>query len=748
MRTHALSAALFAAALSVPAFAQAPTDSTATAPPATAAAPPAAVASSFADTTRPVMFLREMVITGARYPRAYFESPQALSFITRTQLREQAPTVAGDALQNLPGVEMSKDSPWEQRPVLRGLGGQRVLVLMDGSPLNSARGNGPHPSLIDPSQIERIEVVRGPSSVAYGSDALGGAINIITREALPAQDRWLRGSANVGGSTVDRQRNGYLELMPRLGKLTAFLSGGARRALDYTLPKPEGSELSAPKLLQSGFKDYNGLANLRYPISRHMTLKGSYQLYRGTDIGLPGLTANVPDVFFQEFRFPEYDRDAAHLTLEHDYPDAWFAKSLARVYWQREHRNFFSHEEFNTDFLGPHPPSERTRITNQDRFFDLDTWGFQTQFTSRRTERYRMSAGIDVARDHTDGDNVRERYRVDAYGTPSTPTTFLRTASVPDGIFANYAGFLQSEWYLAPKWTVNGGGRYTHYRYRTQLGLRSEPATFFEPKSVDDNALCGSLGLVYSPITNLHVTANVANGYRQPNAQDLFFDGPASVGTVLGNPDLKPEKSLSYDLGLKWGPGNLALSGNLFYSTYDELIDAINISADAAPPDTFMYVNITSARIWGGEIEGEWRFHPRVSARGALAGAIGDITNADAIQQLYGATADQAPLPNVAPLRGSAGMRWQAASHRFWIEPGVRWSWRTNRLPLPTPGVSFFTEFKREWLVGDIMTGVRLPAGQKLLLGVRNIADTSYKLPVGSIEEPGRSFLGSLTVDF
>jgi hemoglobin/transferrin/lactoferrin receptor protein len=779
---------VLAAMLAVgPASAQPPADSTATSPPAasasvpppadtTAAPAPAApalaqpsgdsapapmpVASSFADTTRPVLFLKELLVTGARYPRAYYESAQALSFVSRAQLREQAPTVLGDALATLPGVDMSKDSPWEQRPILRGLGGQRVLVLMDGSPVNSARGNGPHPSLVDPSQVERIEVVRGPSSVAYGSDALGGAINIITRQALPTEGARLSGSANLGGSTVDRQRNAYLELMPRIGKLSAFVSAGGRRALDYKLPKPAGSDLSAPRVPHSGFRDYNGLANLRYPITDHMTLKGSYQLYRGTDIGLPGLTADAPGVFHQEFRFPDYDRDAAHLALEHSYTDGWVAKTLARIYWQREHRNFYSHEEFDTDFLGPPPPpSEATRITNQDRFLDLDTWGFQTQFTTRKTQRYLMSAGIDLARDHTDGDNVRHRYWVDAYGTTTRTAPDLRTASVPDGTFGNYAGFVQSEWYLAPQWTVSGGGRYTRYHYRTQYGLRSEavgapgpgyqPAAYFSAKSVDDNALCGSLGLVYAPIPDLHLTAGVANGYREPNAQDLFFNGPASVGTVLGNPDLKPEKSVSYDLGLRWGPGDLALAGNLYYSTYDGLIDAIQVAAGVGgAPATYQYVNITKARIWGGELEGEWRFHPQYSVRVALATAIGDITNADAILQLYGVVQSRAPLPNVPPLKGNAALRWRSASGRLWVEPSARWSWRTDRLPLPTPGVPQFSTFKKEWLVGDLTVGARLPRGQRVIAGVRNIADRVYRLPVGSLDEPGRSFVGSLTVDF
>ncbi len=735
-----------------------------TSPPADTFAPPprTIVASSFADTTKPVLFIQEIVVTGTRYPRAYYESPQALSFVSRTQLREQAPAVLGDVLGTLPGVDMSKDSPWEQRPILRGLGGQRVLVLMDGSPVNSARGNGPHPSLVDAAQVERIEVVRGPSSVAYGSDALGGAINIITRDAaLTGGDRF-RGAATLGGSSVDRQRNGYLELMPRLGRLTAFLSGGGRRALDYRLPDDPSITPLSRRVPQSGFKDYNALANLRYALTPHMGLRASYQLYRGSDIGLPGLTTVLVDAvsdlpwFQQEFRFPEYDRDAASLTLEHAYPDAWLAETHAKVFWQREHRNFFSHEEFDTDSLGPHPPSERSRITDQDRFFDLDTYGFQTQFTSRKTDRYRMGAGLDLARDKTDGDNVRRRHWVDAYGTTVRTESDYTTASVPDGTYDSYATFAQGEWYLAPKWTASAGGRYTRYRYRTRYGLRAEststkPAAYFAPRAVNDGSLSGSLGVVYTPLRDLHVTANVANGYRQPNAQDLFFNGPASVGTVLGNADLKPEKSISYDLGLRWGPGDLGLAGNLFYSTYEDLIDAIDVTPAGTPtgaPRTYQYVNITQARIWGGDLEAEYRFQRQFHARLALAWQIGDITNADAILQLYGVVRDQAPLPNIPPVKGTAAVRWRNASGRFWVEPSTRWSWRTSRLPLPTPGVPFFTEFKKEWLVGDVMAGARLPGGQRAVVGVRNIADRLYRQAIGSLDEPGRSWVGSLTVDF
>ncbi len=715
----------------------------------------AAAATAGPDTTRPVLFLRELVVTGSRYPRAYYESPQALSFVTRLQLREAAPTALGDVLSVLPGVDNSKDSPWEQRPVLRGMAGQRVLVLMDGSPMNSARGNGPHPSLVDPAQVERIEVVRGPSSVAYGSDALGGVINIITREApIATGGQSLSGSATAGGSSVDRQRTGYLELVPRLGRLSGFLSSGVRKAENFDSP--------IGRVANSQFDDYNALANLRYDLTGQTFLKSGYQVYRGRGIGIPGLDRRLPGEI-DAFSFPFYERDLAHLTFDHGYRGSWLAGTRAKVYWQREHRSFFSEHrvarsqiyadpylaDLNPVF-NPVPGAAQSLEQRQDRYFDLRTWGGQLQLTSIQSRRVRFTAGLDAARDRTDGDNVRFRtfHFTSIGGSDSAGVTRLRlSASVPDGRFDNYGGYTQSEWYLHPRWTLSAGGRYTRYRYRTEYGLNTpaagpSPAVYFQPRAVDDDAVSGSLGLVYTPVSDLHVTANVANGYREPNAQDLFFNGPGSVGLVLGDPNLKPEQSVSYDFGLRWGPGAFAVAGNAFYTTFDDLISALPVA-----PGTYRYTNIATATTWGGELEGEWRFHPRWSARSAMSGTVGAITSRAAIKQIYNQDADRVPLELVPPYRGSAALRWRDRADRFWVESAARWSWRTNRLPPPIPGVGQLSTFKNEWLVGDLFAGARL-GGQRLLLGVRNLTDTPYRQPLGSLEEPGVSVVGSISTDF
>jgi len=704
-----------------------------------------ATSSSLADTTKPAALLKEFVVTGSRYAREIYRSPQSLSLVSLRALRQQLALVPGDALAQVPGVASSKDSPWAQQPVLRGLSGQRVLVLMDGSPMNNVRGRGPQPSLIGAEQIERIEIVRGPASVAYGSDALGGVINIITREAEPGAGTSLGGAASVGGSTNDGQRNGYLELVPRAGKFSAFLSGGYRKADDFESPKGEVKD--------SAFESWDALFNLRYDFGPHTALKSGMQFYRGSDIGIPGLSVEVPG-FSQAFQYKNYDRDFVHLTLDHGYEGSWLAGSRVRGYWQREKRDFYSDIHIG---LGP----GTDWLQQKDRYFDLETWGAQVQATSVKTDLYQFTGGLDFVRDLPAGTND-ERNLYTNNGTPigppfpGLPPAAKTTMSVPEGTFDSYAGFVQSEWFVHPQWTLSAGGRYTHYRYRSDAGISDPdpsngfgaPPTTFAAMKVDNDALSGSLGLVYEPIRDFYLTANVANGYRQPNAQDLFFDGPASVGTVLGNPDLKPEKSVSYDVGLRWGPGDVAFTGSMFYSTYEDLIDAVLIATDSQGNNTFKYFNIAQARIYGGEAEAQWQFLPQWRARAAVSGAVGDITSRDAIMKLYGIDDDQAALPSVPPFGGNAGVRWTDASRRFWVEPSTRFSWRYNRLPLSPPGLEEFVISKKEWIVADLFAGISLPSGQRLVVGVRNLGDATYQPALSSLLEPGISFVGSLSTSF
>ncbi len=710
--------------------------------PALAAPEAAAGRPALADTSRPVLFLEEIVVTGSRRPRAYHESSQALSFVSRRDLREQVPTVLGDVLSRLPGVDSDQDSPWEQRPVVRGLGGQRVLVLVDGEPMNNARGHGPHPALVDPGQVERVEVVRGPSSVAYGSDALGGAINIITRDPWRGDPgAGLRGSVTLGGSTAESERDTRVELALRRGPLGLFVAGGGRWAGDF---RAGGGGDGA----HSGCGGWNGQARLRYAATERTTLRLGYQSSRTNDIGIPGLSFVEPDAT-QLYEFAYYDRDHVSLAAEHTYPGIWLKDTRVSLYWQRERRDFFSDQyvlasRFADGQFGLQPawtiPAGAAAVSQvQDRYYDVETYGFQTQLHAGEPDHYELTAGVDAARDLAAGENVRFRAWYGEDGEPLAPTSVRLSSSMPSGRFDNAGVYAQLEVTLGRGLRLEAGQRLTRYRYRTD----ADPVYGFSADRLDQDAWSNSLGLVWAPARDLRLTASASNGYRQPSAQDLYYNGYGSVGLVLGSPDLGPERSGSFDLGLRWGPGTLALAGNLFYSNFTDLISAVPVA-----PGTYQYTNIATARMWGGDLEAQWRFHPRWTARTAMSGQVGDITSEEAILELYGILAKHVPLGMVPPFKGTVGLRWSDRAARFWAEASSRFSWRTNRLPPPLAGVEEFSAFKKEWLVGDLFGGVNLPGGRRLVAGVRNITDRRYRPALSSLVAPGISVVGSVSADF
>ena len=127
----------------------------------------------------------ETVVTARRSKESTFESPRAARVISREEIRERVPATSPEALENAPAVNMQRTNSAGGAPILRGLLGQQILLMVDGVRLNNAITRfGPNQLLntIDPFQLDRIEVVRGPGSVLYGSDAIGGVINLISRK--------------------------------------------------------------------------------------------------------------------------------------------------------------------------------------------------------------------------------------------------------------------------------------------------------------------------------------------------------------------------------------------------------------------------------------------------------------------------------------------------------------------------------------------------------------------------------------
>ena len=352
--------------------------------------------------------------------------------------------------------------------------------------------------------------------------------------------------------------------------------------------------------------------------------------------------------------------------------------------------------------------------------------------------------GIDLASDKTDGDNVRRRgYHFNGTNGDSAGTVTRRVAaSLPDGTFNNYAIWWQNQMTINPQWTVSGGLRWTNYRYKTERGLSIPRRVRRRPCTSRAQG-----GQRRGRFARHRVRAragsapgfNVANGYRMPTARGTLLQG-AGLGRLRDRQrSAEAGESVSYDTGLRMGVGDLALSGNLFYTTFTDMIDALSVAdgAEANGQPTYQIQNIAEARMWGSE--------PRrsgTSSRGwrARHGDQRDRRHREPTRSSRstawtwtGAAAQRAAVPRHVrgALVGHARARLGGASTRY--------SWRTNRPALPVPGVSQIGAFKAEWISFDLADGLPIRPGQRqlIVLGVRNIADMQFRQAFGSLDEPG-----------
>ena len=190
-----------------------------------------------ADTTRPPTLLPGVVTTATRTPKLLSEIAAPVIAVDSTKLRTAMPNTAADLLRELPGVDVTGVGTNQARPVIRGQRGQRILLLQDGIRLNNSRRQqdfGELPALVDVNDIARVEIVRGPSSVLYGTDAIGGVINLITRE--PASEGMHGQFGYLHGGSDDAQRRGFGSLSQRVGRFSYRVSGSYRETSDYSAP--------------------------------------------------------------------------------------------------------------------------------------------------------------------------------------------------------------------------------------------------------------------------------------------------------------------------------------------------------------------------------------------------------------------------------------------------------------------------------------------------------------------------------
>jgi hemoglobin/transferrin/lactoferrin receptor protein len=679
------------------------------------------------DTTpvRDTVFLQEFVVSGTRAAQAQrIDEPLALSVTNPTLAERGAGTVAAHLLRDMTGVHVQQTSAGQGAVVLRGMVGNQVLMLVNGVPMNNGTyrdGPGQYLATVDPETIERIEVVRGPASVLYGSDAQGGVVNIITRSH--PQD----GAASVRTAGSVSTADGSYRLRASAGAQgehwsvaaggTVTTAGDLRAGGDLDRQVPTGFDAEG---LDAALKFWLGTSHTVSAVAQHFVMHDVPRYDRYFDFRAPDLGPDVEHVFAPQGRQLAYlrhtftGRSAVLTKLE-------TTVSLAT---QKEGRH-------RTKRLGSGVPD--TMMTHWRD--DVYTPGVSLVGSSAPSVVGRaidLTWGAEWYHDALESSGSEENLRTGAEVPIELPTEDGGTVSAgnfPDGASADRIGvFLSAAAPVTGFLDLSVGGRWSQFRNQANVGV-----DFGGTVENNSSALTGQVGLVATPARRWRIAARLAQGFRAPNLYDLTRTGPVPGGVQLPNPDARPEQSLSGELSVRYSKPGLAFDVTAYAMRITDFIDRVpgEFEGDTLFNGERVYQgqNIGTAHIRGLEAE--------------AAAALGPVRLETGVTYTYGtqtpASGIEEPMSKIPPLGGYATLRWTAPASPLTVEYVFRWALEQDRLgardlgdpriePGGTPG---FTEH-------GVRVSTSVSSTIKVSAGLDNIFDQLYRTHSSGVDTAGR----------
>lgn len=712
----------------------------------------------------------DVTVTATRTQISSAETAVPVSIVGREEIQRKAVNTVGDIFRTLPGTSTSSEGPFSVRPRIRGLDSNRVLVLVDGERLNNSRTStgqsGIETGLVETSQIESIEVVRGSGSVLYGTDALAGTINIITRDTPPRRDSGFRFGAALDTfySSNENGRRGNLTVNGS-SKFFAFRVAQSLERFDsYFTGKADG-EVPADVLaiggittdgevLNSQSHGGNTQATGRFFINDTNTVRLNYERRRAANIG----SAALVGVFNGFFPFSDRDKFSGR------YDTVNLTEYLQRVsisgYYQTQLRNFT-----NILTVPPVLPFFPGQYQFSETITNTKTAGFDLQTDWKLGSRNQLIAGASFFRD----ENKDQRLLITSTTSFSPNRTIRNSRSVPDATLSNIAAFAQDEFRVNSRLKLIGGIRFDRFATNAKPTAEFTLDARFTQSQIEDlglqgltdglkvtnTAVTGDFGAVYRVTNNISASARVGRSFRTPNIFERFFTDFGSVaGFLVGNPTLKPESGINFDTSLKFHTSRFSGAVTYFNNFYENFL-ATPVARDRndvpivivrpptpgnpnpAPIPVFQTQNVRKARIQG--FEAELEIPIKIS--------IGYLTPYGNFSYLRGDNlTDLVPLDSISPFRTNVGFRWQNFLKNYFTDYNARIVGRQDRLSptslLPVtqggnggPEPGFVTHnlsggyyFRREQFNFNIN------------LGVSNIFDRSYSEQFVYAPARGRSF--------
>ena len=713
-------------------------------------------------------YLDEVIISANKIPEQRRTVAQQINVITTEAIKFQSPQTTADLLQNTGVVSVQKSQQGGGSPILRGFEASRVLLMVDGVRMNNLiyrAGHLQNAITMDNNMLDRAEILFGPSSTMYGSDALGGVVHFYTRNPELSGDKKIFVSGNTVNrlSTVNREKTSHVDFTisgKKFGSLSSFTYSdfgdlrmgkkinpslneefGLRPFYAQRNPDNTGDLLIAnpDRFVQkfSGYKQYDFLQKFLFRPSENTEHILNFQFSTSTNIPRYDRLTDPQGtgLRFAEWYYGPQKRLMGSYQLKIKnlgaFADAFSATaSFQSIEESRHDRRFdnnnFNHRTEDATVFGLSLDFNKNRAANKWRY------GFDSQFNFLSSTAYRENISTNAI------SSLDTRY--------------------PDGTNAlnNIALYATHTWEINKLWTLNDGLR---------VGRSSLNATFlnktffsfpFDEINQENMYGSGNLGIIFTP-SSWKFSLTTSTGYRVPNIDDLakVFESVAGTATTTGtlavpNPQLKPEKTINADLAVTKFIGNqFRLEGLVFATRFFEAI-AVRPSSfngqeslvyNGFPANIVSSQNVSNAMLFGWNAQLHWEPLTQLVFVASYNFTLGQVIESGQ---------PNTPLDHIAPAFGRVSAKYSFDKVRvecFGIFSGKKQlsdysnSGEDNLQYAPVTGMP-------SWWAANMRASYEINKWFTLQAGIDNLFDLQYRTFASGINAPGRNFFGALVARF
>ncbi len=642
--------------------------------------------------------LKDVVISASLYEKPIYKLSKSVSIISNRQIADNMNSNLTDMLASTPGFLQI----WEYHSpiLLRGMNSKRIIIMKNGNRRVGTFPGGYFGQDMNIYDTKKVEIIKGPGSVIYGSGAISGIINIISQDLLGEKSTNARIMSGYGTNN-----NEFLEVARVCHKSEKFgiaINGKYRKTNDYVYGNGETAE-------NSDVEDRDFSLNSAIKLAEKHKLKINTDYHYG-DWGKPR-GFNGPTKRFTKIRNLE---EQYHTDLNYEYAPKGFVKNITlNLYYDQGTRDYYKYmyNEVTTDL------SSHELVHYKDNY-----GGGQLFSTLNLSESNKLTIGVDAYFFLLDNPTDIFDYNTNEPGELNGCYT--------DAGQQTYGAFINEDWEISEQFHFITGIRYDIAQVQSGK-IDNQPE-----KKEDKTAFSGNVGLVYSPKEHTNISLNVGRAFRMPNSEELFTETISCKGTKKGNPDLDPEYSWNVDLGFRGHTKNDKLKYDIavFYNRLDGFI---NETGSNEPGVDFTYKN-TDAEIYGGEFSTSYRFSNIFKSTDKLYTGLGG-------SYLYGIDLygdEENPLFGIPPLKILADIKYYGKLNAKWITGynlkfETKYTAKQNRVakvPEGSDGGPWGYETSETHTVFNFYMGINsntLPGSPKLRFVVKNIFDTNYH-PFGS----------------